>query len=163
SSVLLLTRRRFRVLNAITHYMYVMANPRFIDRQIVLHYRQSEVVDALDDLRHELVREALRARGIRDAIEISSIADLPARTGVGWPGRFLGGLLLALHELVRHRVTPQTLADEACRIDLDVLRKPIGKQDQFIAAFGGLTALHIGTDGIVRPERIELAESARAD
>jgi D-glycero-alpha-D-manno-heptose-7-phosphate kinase len=148
---------------AITHYMYVMVNPRFIDRQIVLHYRQSEVVDSLNDLRHDLVREALRTVGVHDAIEIASIADLPAGSGVGSSGSFLVGLLLGLHHLTRDHISLQALAEEACAIELDVLRKPIGKQDQFIATFGGLTALHIDPDGTVRPEPIALSESARAD
>ena len=148
---------------AITHYMYVMVNPRLIDRQIVLHYRQSEVVDAIDDLRHELVREALRYVGVRDAIEISSIADLPAGTGVGSSGSFLVGLLLALHQLTRDYISLQALAEEACRIELEILRKPIGKQDQFIAAFGGLTAFEIAPDGAVVPTRVDLGDSALAD
>lgn len=148
---------------AITRYMYVMVNPRLIDRQIVLHYRQSEIVDALDDLRHELVREALRYVGVRDAIEISSIADLPAGTGVGSSGSFLVGLLLALHQLTREYVSLQALAEEACTIELDILRKPIGKQDQFIAAFGGLTAFDISADGTVTPMRVDLGDSALAD
>ena len=148
---------------AITRYMYVMVNPRQIDKKIILHYRQSEVVDSLDDLRHDLVREALRWLGIRDAIEIASIADLPAGTGVGSSGSFLVGLLLALHQLARDYVPLQTLAEEACAIELDVLRKPIGKQDQYIAAFGGLTVLDIGQDGTVRSESLDLGDSVLAD
>jgi D-glycero-alpha-D-manno-heptose-7-phosphate kinase len=148
---------------AITRYMYVMVNPREIDQKIVLHYRQSEVVDSVDDLRHDLVREALRHLGIRQAIEISSMADLPAGTGVGSSGSFLVGLLLALHQLTRDYVTLQALAEEACAIELDVLRKPIGKQDQFIAAFGGLTALDIARDGTVHPRSLVLGDSALAN
>lgn len=148
---------------AITRYMYVMVNPRQIDRKIIVNYRQSEIVDSVDDVRHDLVREALRCSGIRQAIEISSIADLPAGTGVGSSGSFLVGLLLALRQLTRDYVPLQALADEACAIELDVLRKPIGKQDQYIAAFGGLTVLEIAKDGTVRPESLDLGDSALAD
>lgn len=148
---------------AITRYMYVMVNPRLIDQKIILHYRQSEVVDSLDELRHDLVREALRRVGVRQAIEIASIADLPAGTGVGSSGSFLVGLLLALRQLTRDHVSLEALAEEACTIELETLRKPIGKQDQYIAAFGGLTVLDIAKDGTVRPESIQLGDSALAD
>lgn len=148
---------------AITRYMYVMVNPRQIDSKIIIHYRQSEEVSSLDDVRHELVREALRSLGVPSAVEIASIADLPAGTGVGSSGSFLVGLLLALHQLRRHYVPLQALAEEACAIEIDVLRKPVGKQDQYIAAFGGLTVLEIGRDGTVRPESLEVGDGALAD
>jgi len=148
---------------AITRYMYVMVNPRQIDSKIIIHYRQSEEVSSLDDVRHDLVREALRALGVHSAVEIASIADLPAGTGVGSSGSFLVGLLLALHQLRRDYVPLQALAEEACTIELDVLRKPIGKQDQYIAAFGGLTMLEIAKDGTVCPESLQVGDSALAD
>ena len=148
---------------AITRYMYVIVNPRQIDRKIILNYRQSEVVDSVDELRHDLVREALRLMGIREAIEIASIADLPAGTGVGSSGSFLVGLLLALHQLTRDYVTLQALAEEACAIELDVLGKPIGKQDQYIGAFGGLSVLEIDKQGTVQCESLELGDGSLAD
>ena len=148
---------------AITRYMYVMVNPRQIDRKIVLNYRQSEVVDSVDELRHELVREALRFIGIRDAIEIASIADLPAGSGVGSSGSYLVGLLLALHQLTRDPVALQALAEEACTIELDVLGKPIGKQDQYIAAFGGLSVFEIDKGGEVRCRSLALGDGPLAD
>ena len=148
---------------AITRYMYVLVNPREIDRKIILNYRQSETVDSVDELQHDLVREALRFMDIQEAIEISSIADLPAGTGVGSSGSFLIGLLLGLHQLRDQHVALQALAEEACTIELDVLRKPIGKQDQYIAAFGGLSVFEIDKQGGVQCESLELGDSSLAD
>jgi len=129
-------------------FMYVMVNRPVIGRKIRLHYSQAETVDHVDDLRHELAREALKAHGIEDAFEVASIADLPAGTGLGSSSCYLIGLLNALHHDRRDYVPLQTLAEEACHIELDVLNEGIGKQDQYMAAFGGLTALEI--DGRLR-------------
>ena len=148
---------------AITRYMYVLVNSREIDRKIILNYRHSETVDSVDELQHDLVREALRFMDIQEAIEISSIADLPAGTGVGSSGSFLIGLLLGLHQLRDQHVALQALAEEACTIELDVLRKPIGKQDQYIAAFGGLSVFEIDKQGGVQCESLELGDSSLAD
>ncbi|MEW5984331.1 MAG: galactokinase [Acidobacteriota bacterium] len=147
----------------ITSYMYVMVNHRVIDRRIILHYSQSETVETIDEIRHDLVREALRHHDVTDAVEISSVADLPAGTGVGSSGSFIVGLLLALHHYRRDFVTLQALAEEACHLELDVLRKRVGKQDQYAAAFGGLTVLDIASGGAVRVERVVLGLSALAD
>ncbi len=147
----------------IDKYMYVMTNPPGVDRKIRVHYTQSEIVDHVSEVRHELVREALRFHGIEDGIEIASMADLPAGTGVGSSSAYLVGLLLALHQYRREHVALATLAEEACHIELDVLRKPIGKQDQYMAAFGGLTVLEIAPDGAVEIRQVDLRESAVAD
>lgn len=140
----------------IDKYMYIAINPPGVDRKIRLHYTQSEVVDHVSEVRHELAREALRFHGIEDRMEISSIADLPAGTGVGSSSCYLVGLLAALHQYRRDYVPLETLAEEACHIELNVLRKRIGKQDQYMAAFGGLTVLDIDRDGTVdvRPVRL---------
>jgi D-glycero-alpha-D-manno-heptose-7-phosphate kinase len=144
----------------IDKYMYLMLNPPTIDDRIRLHYSRSEVVDDIDELQHELAREALRLHGIRNGIEISSMADLPDGTGLGSSSAYLVGLLLALHEH-RGRVVPlQALAEEACHIELDVLDKPIGKQDQYMAAFGGLTVMDIARDGSVAVHRMHDGGSA---
>jgi D-glycero-alpha-D-manno-heptose-7-phosphate kinase len=144
----------------INKYMYVMTNPPGVDRKIRLHYTQSEVVDHVSQVRHELVREALRFHGIEDGMEIASMADLPAGAGVGSSSAYLVGLLQALHQYRRDFVSLRQLAEEACHIELDVLRKPIGKQDQYMAAFGGLTVLKIMRSGGVEVRQIHLRESA---
>ena len=147
----------------IDKYMYVMTNPPGVDRKIRLHYTQSEVVDHVSEVKHELVREALRFHGIEDGIEIASMADLPAGTGVGSSSAYLVGLLLALHQYRREFVPLAALAEEACHIELDVLKKPIGKQDQYMAAFGGLTVLEIMPAGEVKVRQARLRESGVTD
>lgn len=137
----------------IDKYMYVVLNIPIADRLVRLHYTKSETVAHTDELQHELAREALRAHGIADAIEIASVADLPAGTGLGSSSCYLIGLLSAIRAYLLRQIPLEDLAEEACRIELDVLKKPIGKQDQYMAAFGGLTELHIDKSGkvTVRP------------
>ncbi len=144
-------------------YMYVAINRPQIGRKIILHYSQSEVVDHVSQLRHELAREALRLHNIEDSFEVSSIADLPAGTGLGSSSCYLVGLLNALHHDRRDYVPLQVLAEEACHIELEILKEPIGKQDQYMATYGGLTVLQIATDGEVtvrqlRPSSSDIAE-----
>jgi len=147
----------------IDKYMYVALNIPYADRKIRLHYLESESVDHVDHLRHELAREALRFHGIHDAIDIASLADLPAGTGLGSSSCYLVGLLNALRAYLSRPLSSHELADEACHIELNILKKPIGKQDQFMAAFGALTELHIDRDGTVRVERIPLPSYAIAE
>jgi D-glycero-alpha-D-manno-heptose-7-phosphate kinase len=144
----------------IDKYMYVALNVPYADRKVRLHYTQSEVVDDAKDLQHELAREALVAHNIHDGVEIASLADLPAGTGLGSSSCYLVGLLGAIRAYRQKPATFEEVADEACRIELDTLKKPIGKQDQYMAAAGGLTELHIAKDGSVRVERITLPEYA---
>jgi D-glycero-alpha-D-manno-heptose-7-phosphate kinase len=139
---------------AIDKFMYLMLNPPTVDDRIRLHYSRSEVVDDIDELNHELAREALRLHGIRNKIEVSSMADLPDGTGLGSSSAYLVGLLTALHQYRREFVSLHALAEEACHIELDVLGKPIGKQDQDMAAFGGITVLDIARDGTVKVRTI---------
>src|SRR5204863_9601731 len=134
--------------------MYVVVNRPTVGKKIRLHYSQSEVVDHVNDLRHELAREALRAHGIENAFEVASIADLPAGTGLGSSSCYLVGLLNALHHDRRDYVPLQTLAEEACHIELDILKEGIGKQDQYMAAYGGLTVLEIARDGKVAVRQV---------
>lgn len=140
----------------IDKYMYVAFNVPFADRKVRLHYTSSETVERVSELRHELAREALRLHEIHDGVEVSSLADLPAGTGLGSSSCYLVGLLSAIRAYLGRPATVAELADEACHIELDILGKPIGKQDQFMAAAGGLTELVIGTDGTVRVERVGL-------
>ena len=134
----------------IDKYMYLNVNTPIIDDKIRVKYNQSELVDHVDHVQHTLAREALRHFGITNGIEIVSIADIPAGTGLGSSSSYLVGLLNAMHALTQNPVSPQQLAEEACHIELDVLKKPIGKQDQYMAAFGGLTLLDIARDGKVK-------------
>ena len=144
-------------------FMYVMVNRPVVGRKIRQHYSQAEVVDHVDELRHELAREALRAHGIENSFEVGSIADLPAGTGLGSSSCYLVGLLNALHHDRRDYVPLLTLAEEACHIELNILRQPIGKQDQYMAAYGGLTVMEIGRDGAVIVKQLAPSSSDVAD
>ena len=141
---------------AIDKYMFLNVNTPIVDDKIRVRYTSSELVDHVDDVKHTLAREALRHFGVTSGIEIVSIADIPAGTGLGSSSSYLVGLLNAMHTLLHDQATPQKLAEEACQIELEVLKKPIGKQDQYMAAFGGLTSLDIKNDGRVRVTRLEL-------
>jgi D-glycero-alpha-D-manno-heptose-7-phosphate kinase len=140
----------------IDKYMYVALNVPFADRKVRLHYTSSETVERTSELRHELAREALVLHEIHDGVEVSSLADLPAGTGLGSSSCYLVGLLAAIRAYLGRPATVAELASEACRIELDILGKPIGKQDQFMAAAGGLTEIVIDRDGTVGVERIGL-------
>jgi D-glycero-alpha-D-manno-heptose-7-phosphate kinase len=145
---------------AITHYMYVMTNPPTVDRKVRIHYSKSECVDNVSELEHELAREALRYHGIEDKMEISSMADLPSGTGLGSSSSYLIALLMALHHYRRDYVSMSQLAEEACDIELRILGKGIGKQDQYMASFGGLTRLDIDRDGSVSVSHTDLSLTA---
>ena len=110
----------------------------------------------LKELKHDLAREALRFCNIENGIEIVSIADIPAGTGLGSSSCYLVGLLNALHCLTESPIGRQELAEEACHIELHLLAKTIGKQDQYMAAFGGLTTLDIAKDGCVSVSRMAI-------
>jgi D-glycero-alpha-D-manno-heptose-7-phosphate kinase len=144
-------------------YMYVAINRPVVGKKLVLHYSQSEVVDHVSQLRHELAREALKLHCIEDTFEVSSIADLPAGTGLGSSSCYLVGLLNALHHDRRDYVPLQKLAEEACHIVLVILKEGIGKQDQYMAAYGGLTVLDIGRDGKVDVRQLRPSTSDIAD
>jgi len=141
---------------AIDKYMYMNVNTPIVDDKIRVKYAQSELADHVDQVQHTLAREALRYFSIARGIEIVSLADIPAGTGLGSSGSYLVGLLNAMHALAQNPVGPERLAEEACHIELDILKKPIGKQDQYMAAFGGLTALDIARDGTVHVTRVGL-------
>jgi D-glycero-alpha-D-manno-heptose-7-phosphate kinase len=135
-------------------YMFLCLNTPIVDDLIRVKYSESEIVGDVDEVRHTLARQALRQFQIRNGVEIISMADVPAGTGLGSSSCYLVGLLNGLHTLCRQPVTRHQLADEACRIELDLLQKPIGKQDQYMAAFGGLTVLEIDREG-----RVEVREA----
>lgn len=140
----------------IDKYMFINANTPMVDDKIRVRYTKSEIVDHVDQVEHTLAREAMKRFGLTKGIEIVSLADVPAGTGLGSSSCYLVGLLNALHALMQKPVAPEELADEACEIELEILKKPIGKQDQYMAAFGGLTSLCIDRDGAVCAERLPL-------
>jgi D-glycero-alpha-D-manno-heptose-7-phosphate kinase len=143
---------------AIDKYVYITLHQRFISR-ILLKYSQLEEVDGVDEIKHPLIREALRLWG-GDAshLEITSMADIPAGTGLGSSGSFTTALLKALHAVKKNLVHPRELAEQACQIEIDILQEPIGKQDQYIAAFGGITTFRFMPNGQVEVLPTKLAD-----
>jgi D-glycero-alpha-D-manno-heptose-7-phosphate kinase len=133
----------------INKYMFLNVNTPILEDFVRVRYSKAETVSHVDQVEHTLARAALKHFGIESGIEIDSIADIPAGTGLGSSSCYLVGLLNALHTLMQKPVSPQDLADEACDIELKLLEKPIGKQDQFMAAYGGLTILEIEKGGHV--------------
>jgi len=142
---------------AIDKYMFINVNTPVVDDKIRVRYTTSEIVDHVDEVEHTLAREAMKRFGLIKGVEIVSVADIPAGTGLGSSSCYLVGLLNALRALMQKPVPPQELAEEACHIELEILRKPIGKQDQYMAAFGGLTSLCIEPNGTVTAERLPLS------
>lgn len=123
---------------SINKYLYITVNEKF-DNKIHLRYSQSEEVDKLDDIQHSIIREALRLVGIKKGIEIVSISDVPAKgSGLGSSSAFTVGLLNALYTLKGCGPSPKFLAEMACALEIDILKAPIGKQDQYACAYGGL-------------------------
>lgn len=146
----------------IDKYVYITVNKKF-DHRIRVSYSNTETVDEVRELRHELVREALKLIGIRGGIEITSIADIPAGTGLGSSSSFTVGLLNALFTYDGYRPSAEELAEYACKIEIEILRHPIGKQDQYAAAYGGTNYFQFNTDGSVSRQRIFMDDAdARA-
>ena len=133
---------------ALSRHIHVTVNARFDDR-VRVSYSKMEIVDDFEELEHELVREAMRLTGVTSGIEITTIADIPSRgTGLGSSSTVTVGLLNALHRFAGREVSAAQLADEACRIEIDVLGQPIGRQDQYAAAFGGINSISFTGEGV---------------
>lgn len=142
------------VSTAINKYMYIIVNKRFTDAIRVSYYARTEIVDSVDEVRHPLVRETLKQVGISRGIEIASVADVHAGAGLGSSGSFTVGLLNALYAYKGKLKSAEELAREACRIEIDILGEPVGKQDQYIAAYGGFRYFRFNSDATVITEPI---------
>jgi D-glycero-alpha-D-manno-heptose-7-phosphate kinase len=149
----------FLIAAAVDKYVFVAANRRFYD-SIRLSYSQTEITNGLDDIKHPIFREAMRFLNIDSGVELVSIADVPANCGLGTSSSFTVSLLNALHAYKREFVSQKQLAEEACHIEIDVLGQPIGKQDQYIAALGGVTCLTFEKNGEVIAEPLRISEES---
>lgn len=146
----------FLIAAAIDKYVYITLHQTFIE-ELIIKYSSLEKVNKLDDIQHPIIRESLKYIGIEAThLEISSMADIPAGTGLGSSGSFTTALLKNLHAYKKNLVHPRDLAEQACHIELERLAEPIGKQDQYIAAYGGLTCFEFLPEGNVsaRPLKI---------
>ncbi|MBS3067636.1 GHMP kinase [Candidatus Micrarchaeota archaeon] len=144
--------------STIDKYIYLMVNRKF-DRTIQLNYKITEIVSSIDEIRHPTIREGMRLVGINKEFELSAIADVPAHgTGLGSSSSFIVGALNAMHTYKKENVDAEQLATEACKIEIDVLKEPIGKQDQYIAAYGGFRFIRFSRDGTVTVTKINASE-----
>ena len=147
--------------SAIDKYIFVIIKPRF-DAKIRLGYTRTELVDGLDQVQHELMREALRLTGITSQVEVATMGDIPSQgSGLGSSSTVTVGCLHAMYAHKGLLVDAETLARQACMIEIDTLGKPIGKQDQYIVAYGGLRFIRFCTDGMVEIERVDISEELR--
>ncbi len=147
---------------AIDRYVYIGVNRTFTDDYFI-KYSQLERVKTRPEIQHPIIREALTMLDIDPPLEIASMADIPAGTGLGSSGSFTVGLLKALHVLKREHISAHDLAEEACHIEIDRLNEPVGKQDQYIASYGGITCFDVQPDGTVTAEPLRVPPTALHD
>lgn len=146
----------FIVSTAIDKYIFVIVKERF-DDLIYVNYTKKEIVNSVEEIQHELVREALSKAGLKKGIEITMLADVPSEgSGLGSSSSLTVGLLNAFYNYQGMQITAEQLAREACEIEIDILNKPIGKQDQYIAAYGGLRTFSFNSDNSVESESLEV-------
>ncbi|HET6511469.1 MAG TPA: GHMP kinase [Candidatus Kapabacteria bacterium] len=152
----------FVVSTAIDKYVYVLIKERFDDKIYLNYAARKEIIDSIDEIQHELVREAAKIVGINRGFELATFADIPSEgSGLGSSSSLTVGLLNAMYNYMGKQVTNDQLAEEACAIEIDTLHKPIGKQDQYIAAHGGLSAITFHSNENVTTDRIDLSERDR--
>ena len=148
----------FLIAAAIDKYVYINVHRRFVEG-FLLKYSSLEEAATIDDIKHPIIREALKLVDVRERnLEITSMADIPAGTGLGSSGSFTTALLKALHALKKNLVEPAELAEQACCIELEKLGEPIGKQDQYISAYGGITSFRFMPDGRVEAAPVKVSE-----
>lgn len=148
----------FLVAGALDKYVYLTLHRTF-QQEIILKYSKLERVQSVEQIEHPIVREALKLTGVTDPhIELTSMADIPGGTGLGSSGSFTTALLKVLHTAQKSIISPAELAEQACDIELNKLGEPIGKQDQYIAAIGGITAFTFHKDGRVEYRPCKISE-----
>ena len=153
----------FLIAGAIDKYIYITLHETFIE-ELIIKYSKLERVSSASQIEHPIIREAFAMLGIeRTNLEMTSMADIPAGTGLGSSGSFTTAVLKALQAWKRDIVHPHELAEQACEIEIGRLREPIGKQDQFIAAYGGITAFTFHKDGRVEARKAALSEDTIHD
>ena len=154
----------FLIAAAIDRYVYITIHDTF-QQEFIIKYSRLERVTSISAIEHPIIRESFRATEIEEAgsLEVTSMADIPAGTGLGSSGSFTTALLKALHAHKKNLIHPQELAAQACDIEINRLGEPIGKQDQYIAAFGGLTCFEFAADGTVRAWPLRISEDSRYD
>jgi D-glycero-alpha-D-manno-heptose-7-phosphate kinase len=147
----------FLIAAAIDKYVCITLHQTFVP-ELIIKYSRLERVKSVDEVKHPIIREALKVTGTEPAgLEITSMADIPAGTGLGSSGSFTTALLKVLHACKKNPIAPRELAEQACHIELDRLGEPIGKQDQYIAAFGGVTCFEFQPDDEVNVSPLKIS------
>lgn len=149
----------FLMAAGINKYVHILLNRRF-EETVRLSYSKTEIVDDIRDIEHAIFRESLRYTGIRKQVEIVSIADVPSNCGLGTSSTFTVALLNALYSYKREYHSLNELAEKACHIEINILKEPIGKQDQYAACFGGFNAYTFHKDGSVTVEPVNISDGA---
>lgn len=152
----------FLIATAINKYVYVSLNKRF-EKSIRLSYSKTEIVEDVEKIEHRIFKEALKYTNIKNQVELVSIADVPSNCGLGTSSTFTVSLLNALYTYKKEYLSIEALAEAACHIELDVLKEPIGKQDQYASAFGGFNAYWFNKDGSVNIESLDIREEVIKD
>ncbi|MCR5357235.1 MAG: GHMP kinase [Lachnospiraceae bacterium] len=156
-------REGFLISAAIDKYVYITLHETF-EKGYILKYSKFEHVQEIDEIQHPIIREALKMLDWKaNNIEICSMADIPAGTGLGSSSSFTTALLRALHTMQGNIVSTRTLAEEACEIEMNRLKEPIGKQDQYIAAYGGITCMNFHKDGYVWVDPLNISRETLFD
>lgn len=144
---------------AIDKYVYVGIRKRTFEKEIRLQYLDCEVVSHVSEIKHDRARACLELHDIKDSVEIISSADLSAKSGMGSSGAYIVALLHSIRKFKGLPTDPDIIANEACKIEMDILNEPVGKQDQFIASYGSLTKFEIDSTGNVKTKRLKLPKN----
>jgi len=153
----------FLIAGAIDKYVYLTLH-RVFPPGYIIKYSQMERTEHIDEIKHPIIRESLRLLGFgREYLEITSMADIPAGTGLGSSSSFTTALLKGLHTYRRNLIHPQELAEQACKVEIDILKEPIGKQDQYISAYGGITCFEFEKDGSVKAYPLNISKETLYD
>ncbi len=148
----------FVIAAAIDKYVYITLHKAFA-QEIILKYSQMERVKAVKDIQHPIIREALQLVGLHNShLEMTSMSDIPAGTGLGSSGSFTCALLKALYAYNKTLIHPKELAEQACRIEIDLLKEPVGKQDQYISAYGGINCFTFNKNGAVEIKPLKISD-----
>jgi len=151
----------FLMAAAIDKYVYITLHETFVP-DLIIKYSELERVTTVDAIKHPIIREAFRMVGLEAGyLEVTSMADIPAGTGLGSSGSFTTALLKALHTHRKNLVPNTSIAAQACELEIERLKEPVGKQDQYIAALGGITCLRFDKDGRVEATPVKISEETR--
>lgn len=148
----------FLIAAAIDKYVYITLHKTFA-KELIIKYSKMEHVSAIDEIQHPIIREALRLVDIQNpSLELASMADIPSGTGLGSSGSFTCALLKALHAYKKNLIHPDELAEQACHIEIDLLKEPIGKQDQYISAYGGINCFRFCKNDKVEATPLKISD-----